>query len=61
VACVLLVGPLIPDPRRQSVEPDRCHFPPKAGTYLAACVFYAVLSGRSPDGFPSGRKITPPG
>lgn len=28
------------------------HHPSPAGTYLAACVFYAVLYGRSPEGLP---------
>ena len=30
---------------------DKSH-PSKAGTYLAACVFYAVLYGKSPEGLP---------
>ncbi|HEV2293828.1 MAG TPA: hypothetical protein VGR35_08220 [Tepidisphaeraceae bacterium] len=43
--------------------PDRSH-PSEAGTYLAACVFYATLTGDSPEGLPptittaSGKTIT---
>ena len=32
--------------------PDESHAGP-AGTYLAACVFYAALTGRSPEGLPA--------
>jgi hypothetical protein len=33
-------------------QPDRSHPTPR-GTYLAACVFYAVLAGESPVGLPA--------
>jgi hypothetical protein len=39
-------------PDVQLFRPDGSH-PSPAGTYLAACVFYAVLTGRSPAGLPS--------
>jgi hypothetical protein len=37
------------DPRAPLFAPDGSH-PAPAGTYLTACVFYAVLTGRSPVG-----------
>ena len=37
------------DPHAPLFAPDGSH-PSAAGTYLAACVFYAVLTGRSPVG-----------
>lgn len=39
-------------PAIQLFAKDRHHASP-AGTYLAACVFYATLYGRSPEGLPS--------
>ena len=32
-------------------QPDKSH-PNKAGTYLAACVFYGAIHGKSPEGLP---------
>jgi hypothetical protein len=39
------------DPKVALYSADKSH-PAKTGTYLAACVFYAVLYGRSPEGLP---------
>jgi hypothetical protein len=39
------------DPRLMLHVADKSH-PSKAGTFLAACVFYAVLYGKSPEGLP---------
>ena len=39
-------------PEAELYAPDGSHAAP-AGTYLAACVFYAVLTGKSPEGAPS--------
>ncbi|MHC4984485.1 MAG: hypothetical protein ACYTF6_15125, partial [Planctomycetota bacterium] len=43
-----LVGPLNLDFHHD----DKSH-PKPAGTYLAACVFYAALTGQSPEGLPA--------
>jgi len=40
------------DPSLKFYHADRSH-PTSIGTYLAACVFYAVLTGQSPVGLPS--------
>lgn len=39
------------DPTAGLHAPDKSH-PSKKGTYLAACVFYGVLYGKSPEGLP---------
>ena len=39
------------DPALALHGPDKSH-PSKAGTYLAACVFYAVIYDRGPEGLP---------
>jgi len=39
------------DKRRLLFEADKVH-PNQAGSYLAACVFYATLFGKSPEGLP---------
>ena len=39
-------------PEAELYAPDGSHAAP-AGTYLAACVFYAVLTGKSPEAVPS--------
>jgi hypothetical protein len=39
------------DPKLVLHNPDKSH-PSRAGTYLTACVFYAVLYGKSPEGLP---------
>jgi hypothetical protein len=39
------------DPKRALHSKDKSH-PSPAGTYLAACVFYATLYGKSPEGLP---------
>jgi hypothetical protein len=39
------------DPKLALHGADQSH-PTKAGTYLAACVFYATLYGKSPEGLP---------
>jgi hypothetical protein len=39
------------DPKRALHSADKSH-PGKAGTYLTACVFYATLFGKSPEGLP---------
>jgi hypothetical protein len=39
------------DPKLTLHSADKSH-PSKAGTYLAACVFYGVLYGKSPEGLP---------
>ncbi|MFL5342511.1 MAG: SGNH/GDSL hydrolase family protein [Gemmataceae bacterium] len=39
------------DPALKLHGPDKSH-PSKAGTYLAACVFYAAIYDRSPEGLP---------
>jgi hypothetical protein len=41
------------DPKLVLHKPDKKH-PEAAGTYLAACVFYATLYGKSPEGLPGG-------
>ena len=43
---------LAADPTLQLHQNDNCQ-PTQAGTYLAACVFYASLYGRSPVGLPA--------
>ena len=46
-------------PHIRLYRPDRAH-PNGPGTYLAACAFYAAITGRSPEGLPSvvfGQKI----
>jgi hypothetical protein len=45
----------IGDPNLRLYQTDHSH-PSPAGTYLAACVFYSVITGRSPVGLP--RTIT---
>jgi hypothetical protein len=42
---------LAADPDRGLHGPDKSH-PSRKGTYLTACVFYAVLYGKSPEGLP---------
>jgi hypothetical protein len=39
------------DPQRVLYSADKSH-PARAGTYLAACVFYATIFGQSPEGLP---------
>lgn len=57
MAMVAPVGPAmmaarIGDPSISFYHGDHSH-PKPPGTYLAACVFYAVITGRSPVGLPS--------
>jgi hypothetical protein len=42
---------LAADPELKLHSPDKSH-PSQAGTYLSACVFYAVIHGQSPVGLP---------
>lgn len=42
---------LAADPELKLHRPDKSH-PSRAGSYLAACVFYAVIHGQSPVGLP---------
>lgn len=55
-ALVVPAGPcwqraLVEDPSLDLYEEDGSH-PAPQGTYLVACVFYAALTGRSPEGTP---------
>ena len=39
------------DPNLVLYQPDKSH-PAPGGSYLAACVFYATITGKSPVGLP---------